>query len=407
MQTSKYEIGANLQGLEFRRQVNEILAALASSNAGNLEPVAAQAGTVWLDTSNDKKHLLKIRNKANSAWGILCSIDAQSGAVDAIDAYNKQESDERYAQKSEITDGLKIGSYLLWSSQSVTPAGFLVCDGRSLKKSEYAELFAVIGYAYGGSGDDFNIPIFNDGRFFRSAGGQASALGVKQKGSPHIIDVRNDAVWALGLQAPVADVDSLGFDKLTDGINNKLFAGYGQMLGAYAADTVAKIYPDQVQTVAIRPENSSMVVLIKAKDVKEPNTNQIDKSIYATETKAGITKLKNSVTGKAEDTAITEKAASEIKGQILGVSQEYKNLIGQKRGNEIYTNDTGRPIYVNIGIKANGPGERNLKINGVIVDTAAIGAAQQLPNTLLVKGIVPPGATYSVDGTVNFWFELR
>ena len=91
----------------------------------------------------------------------------------------------------------------------------------------------------------------------------------------------------------------------------------------------------------------------------------------------------------------------------LGVGQEYKNLIGQRRANEIYTNDTGRPIYVNIGIKANGPGERNLKINGVIVDTAAIGAAQQLPNTLLVKGIVPSGATYSVEGSVNFWFELR
>ena len=127
----------------------------------------------------------------------------------------------------------------------------------------------------------------------------------------------------------------------------------------------------------------------------------------ATETKAGITKLKNSITGKAEDVAVTEKAVSEIKEQILGIGQEYKNLIGQRRANEIYTNDTGRPIYVNIGIKVNASGERNLKINGVIVDTAAMGAAPQHTNALLVKGIVPPGATYSVDGTVNFWFELR
>ena len=102
MQTSKYEIGANLQGLEFRRQANEILAALASSNAGNLEPASAQAGTVWLDTSNDKKHLLKIRNKANSAWGILCSIDAQSGVVDTIDAYTKKESDKKFALKDDL-----------------------------------------------------------------------------------------------------------------------------------------------------------------------------------------------------------------------------------------------------------------------------------------------------------------
>lgn len=102
MQTSKYEIGANLQGLEFRRQANEILAALASSNAGNLEPASAQAGTVWLDTSNDKKHLLKIHNKANSAWGILCSIDAQSGVVDKIDAYTKVESDSKFARIDQV-----------------------------------------------------------------------------------------------------------------------------------------------------------------------------------------------------------------------------------------------------------------------------------------------------------------
>ena len=102
MQTSKYEIGANLQGLEFRRQANEILAALASSNAGNLEPASAQSGTVWLDTSNDEKHLLKIRNKANNAWGILCSIDAQSGAVDAIDAYSKPEADEKFMGKEDF-----------------------------------------------------------------------------------------------------------------------------------------------------------------------------------------------------------------------------------------------------------------------------------------------------------------
>ena len=102
MQTSKYEIGANLQGLEFRRQANEILAALASSNAGNLEPASAQAGTVWLDTSNDKKHLLKIHNKANSAWGILCSIDAQSGVVDTIDAYTKVESDSKFARVDQV-----------------------------------------------------------------------------------------------------------------------------------------------------------------------------------------------------------------------------------------------------------------------------------------------------------------
>ena len=169
-----------MQGLEFRRQANEILAALASSNAGNLEPAAAQAGTVWLDTSNNKKHLLKIRNKANSAWGILCSIDAQSGVVDKIDAYTKRESDDKFALKTELQKAIPVGSYLLYSSNSNTPEGFLRCDGSALDKNTYAALFAVIGYTYGRSGDKFLLPNFSDGKFMRSIGGNAAPLGTAQ-----------------------------------------------------------------------------------------------------------------------------------------------------------------------------------------------------------------------------------
>lgn len=36
--------------------------------------------------------------------------------------------------------------------------GWLICNGRSLSKSEYGILFNVIGYTFGGSGDSFNLP---------------------------------------------------------------------------------------------------------------------------------------------------------------------------------------------------------------------------------------------------------
>lgn len=38
------------------------------------------------------------------------------------------------------------------------PVNFLFADGRELNKYEYPELFNIIGYLYGGSGDIFNLP---------------------------------------------------------------------------------------------------------------------------------------------------------------------------------------------------------------------------------------------------------
>jgi len=38
------------------------------------------------------------------------------------------------------------------------PSGWLACDGASYLVASYAVLFAVIGYTFGGSGANFNVP---------------------------------------------------------------------------------------------------------------------------------------------------------------------------------------------------------------------------------------------------------
>lgn len=38
------------------------------------------------------------------------------------------------------------------------PSGWLICNGRSLSVSQYQPLFQKIGYSYGGSGANFNLP---------------------------------------------------------------------------------------------------------------------------------------------------------------------------------------------------------------------------------------------------------
>lgn len=41
---------------------------------------------------------------------------------------------------------------------AAAPAGYLLCDGSSYAAADYPELFEIIGYNYGGTGADFNVP---------------------------------------------------------------------------------------------------------------------------------------------------------------------------------------------------------------------------------------------------------
>ncbi|MBO0729145.1 MAG: tail fiber protein [Acidimicrobiaceae bacterium] len=56
------------------------------------------------------------------------------------------------------------------------PAGWLRCDGALYLVADYPELFGAIGYAYGGSGANFNVPDMRD-RFPMGAG--TTALGTR------------------------------------------------------------------------------------------------------------------------------------------------------------------------------------------------------------------------------------
>ncbi|MGG7074599.1 phage tail protein [Campylobacter sp. 9BO] len=289
---------------------------------------------------------------------------------------NGKRADE-YALKSELTDGLPIGAYLQWSSERKTPAGFLVCDGRSLNKSEYAELFEVIGYTYGGSGERFNIPKFDDGRFMRSVGGNAAPLGEAQQDEIKSHTHTFDGYYLVG---------SAGGNGWHPGATNKNAVGY-----TGGSET--------------RPYNMSVVVLIKAKDVKEPKSNQIDDSIYATEVKAGITKLKNEITGNAQDVAVTEKAVNEIKNQILGINQTWQNMTSQRQVGVTYTNTTGRPIQVSILMNnSSSTNSYDFQVNGVSI--------QKYSQTYSGFGctfIIPSTSTYKITSntTILNWFELR
>lgn len=75
------------------------------------------------------------------------------------DKTNRALMDEITALKTQIA-GLSpapIGSIQMWPSDEL-PLGYMWCDGSSLKQTEYAALFAVLGTIYGGSGNTFKLP---------------------------------------------------------------------------------------------------------------------------------------------------------------------------------------------------------------------------------------------------------
>jgi microcystin-dependent protein len=62
--------------------------------------------------------------------------------------------------KSSLTvPDFPIGGLMMWGVvNGGAPRGWLRCDGASYNTVDYPELFAVLGYTFGGSGASFNVP---------------------------------------------------------------------------------------------------------------------------------------------------------------------------------------------------------------------------------------------------------
>lgn len=309
--------------------------------------------------------------------------------TDKIDAYTKRESDDKFALKTELTDGLPIGAYLSYPSQKTIPAGFLLADGRSLKKSEYTELFDVIGYTYGGSGQNFNLPNFADGKFMRSIGGNAAALGTAQQDAIREINgnvggVRNDSSAVPPSGAFLAGSSAGNFSNGPGSLASVSFAA-------------SRVVPTANEN---RPYNMAVVVIIKAKNVNTPTAGQIDKTILATEAKSGIVKLKNSITAKQEDVAVTERAVADAieANKGLGIGQAYQDVWAQRELNTYYPNTTDRPIMVDFNLESTS----GSYIFHIIVDNVVVRKIQSEHLYFVdAQFIVPAGSKYKIATPEN------
>lgn len=96
-----------------------------------------------------------------NTWGN--TLNATTQAIDA-QVYSNQQA------------GVPVGSGALWFA-ATPPTNWLICDGSSVSTTTYAALFAVIGYTYGGSGANFNLPSMPGNFPFAAGGSSGVALG--------------------------------------------------------------------------------------------------------------------------------------------------------------------------------------------------------------------------------------
>lgn len=120
----------------------------------------------------------------------------------SVNVYNKTEDKLVPVAGATVYADNPIGSIVPYGGAQ-PPAGWLICDGRSLSKNDYFDLFKVIGYNFGGNDSTFNIPDLRDKAAMGA--GTNGALGASQLAQlPNItgkIDNKSGTFGVLGFSS--------------------------------------------------------------------------------------------------------------------------------------------------------------------------------------------------------------
>lgn len=148
---------------------------------------------------------------------------------------------------------------------TTAPEGWLLCEGQALSRTDYADLFAVIGTSFG-SGDGsttFNVPDLR-GEFLRGAGtnshsgqGNGGVVGEHQDATVHInnYNVENSSTNWMTPNTNVRNIDT--------SVSNTMYSNMS------AGDQVQSATVDGARYTA-RPTNTSVNFIIKAKQTPLP-----------------------------------------------------------------------------------------------------------------------------------------
>ncbi|MEW6735048.1 MAG: phage tail protein [Acidobacteriota bacterium] len=151
-------------------------------------------------------------------------------------------------------------------SVEIEALGWMLCDGRSILVSEYPELFAVIGYLYGGQDGSFSIPDYR-GLFLRGVdAGAGMDADISQRLLPQGGKGTKDGVGSLQCDALLAHQHSYSSVQSPATPSQE-----GSAAGA-PADTTSltadPIKPQQyISQAETRPKNIYVNYIIKYREV--------------------------------------------------------------------------------------------------------------------------------------------
>lgn len=152
---------------------------------------------------------------------------------------------------------------------ATAPDGWLLCQGQAISRTDYADLFDVIGTEFG-SGDGsttFNVPDFR-GEFLRGAGtnshsgqGNGGAVGEHQDGTTVVASIMGNGYGVI-YNMTNGTVASSTFDKWVGNSGNT----YVHNTTSYETESYANV----IGTGKARPTNTSVNFIIKAVQIALP-----------------------------------------------------------------------------------------------------------------------------------------
>lgn len=162
----------------------------ASSSASSASASASTASTKASEASTSANQAKGYRDEAK---GYRDEINSANFATNA-DISSASVEDRKWANITGKPSSYNPPGTVIWYSGKSLPSGYLVCNGQSLNNTTYANLFNAIGYTYGGSGNNFNVPNLSDGngRFIRATT-DFSKVGTKQDDAIRNITGRTSA----------------------------------------------------------------------------------------------------------------------------------------------------------------------------------------------------------------------